>query len=81
MTATIINAIAVILGTCAGLLLKKKISDSFRSIVMTSSGVITLVLGLQMAQSDSDALTLALAVPIQLHVLRHLAPPEHAPLS
>ena len=39
------------------------------------------LLGLQMAQSVSDALTLALAVPIQLHVLRHLAPPEHASLS
>lgn len=62
MTATIINAIAVILGTCAGLLLKKRISDSFRSIVMTSSGVITLVLGLQMAFATPSAVAMLFAL-------------------
>ena len=32
------------------------------------------LLGVQMSQSVSDLLTLAAAVPIQLYVLRHLAP-------
>lgn len=49
MTATIINAIAVLCGTIIGLFLKKNISSSFKNIVMLSSGVVTLVLGLQMA--------------------------------
>ena len=49
MTATIINAIAVLCGTIIGLILKKNISSSFKNIVMLSSGVVTLVLGLQMA--------------------------------
>ncbi len=49
MIATVINALAVLVATVLGLLLKERISPSFRTIVMTSSGVITLVLGLQMA--------------------------------
>ena len=49
MTATIINAIAVLCGTLIVLILKKNISSSFKNIVMLSSGVVTLVLGLQMA--------------------------------
>ena len=49
MTATIINVIAVLCGTIIGLILKKNISSSFKNIVMLSSGVVTLVLGLQMA--------------------------------
>lgn len=49
MTATIINAIAVLCGTIIGLILKKNILSSFKNIVMLSSGVVTLVLGLQMA--------------------------------
>lgn len=49
MTAIIINAIAVLCGTIIGLILKKNISSSFKNIVMLSSGVVTLVLGLQMA--------------------------------
>ena len=36
-------------GTIIGLILKKNISSSFKNIVMLSSGVVTLVLGLQMA--------------------------------
>ena len=49
MTATFINAFAVILGGLLGLLLKKKISSSFKDIVMMAAGVTTLVLGIDMA--------------------------------
>lgn len=56
MTATIINAVAVLVGTAVGLLLKKSISPSFRTIVMTSSGAVTLVLGLQMAFESPSAI-------------------------
>ncbi len=56
MVATIINAFAVILGAFIGLLFKARIKDEFESIVMTSSGLITLVLGLGMASGSPDTL-------------------------
>ena len=56
MIATIINAIAVILGAFLGLFFKSKISDEFKTIVMTSSGLITLALGLDMAFDSPDTL-------------------------
>lgn len=57
MIATIINAIAVILGAFLGLFFKSKISDEFKTIVMTSSGLITLALGLDMAFDSPDTLS------------------------
>ena len=56
MTATFINAFAVILGGLLGLLLKKKISSSFKDIVMMAAGVTTLVLGIDMALEASSAI-------------------------
>lgn len=56
MIATIINAAAVLLGTALGLLLKRRIPDSFKTVVMTSSGAVTLVLGLQMAFETPSAI-------------------------
>ena len=49
MIATLVNALAVLAGTAAGLLLRRSISPSFKTIVVSSSGIVTLVLGLQMA--------------------------------
>ena len=56
MSATFINAAAVILGSLIGLLLGKKISTSFKTVVMTSAGVVTLLLGIQMALETPSAL-------------------------
>ncbi len=56
MIATIINAVAVILGAFAGLLLKKKISDSFKSVVMVAAGVTTLSLGIGMTLDAPSAI-------------------------
>ena len=64
MTATIVNAIAVLLGTALGLLLKKSISPSFRTIVMTSSGAITLILGIQMALTMGSAIAVLFSLLI-----------------
>ena len=55
MSATIINALAVLAGTALGLLFGKRMSPSFRDIVMLSSGVVTLVLGVQMALAVPSA--------------------------
>ena len=57
MIATFINAIAVIIGAFLGLFFKSKIKKDFEEIVMTSSGLITLVLGLGMASGSPDTLS------------------------
>ena len=49
MIATFINALAVILGAFLGLILGKKITESFKTVVMLSAGVTTLVIGIGMA--------------------------------
>lgn len=56
MIATIINASAVIIGAFLGLFFKSRISSEFKTVVMTSSGLITLVLGLDMAFDAPDTL-------------------------
>ena len=56
MIATVINALAVIIGSALGLFFKSKIKSEFKTIVMTSSGLITLALGLGMAFDSPDTL-------------------------
>lgn len=56
MIATVINALAVIIGATLGLFFKSKIKSEFKTIVMTSSGLITLALGLGMAFDSPDTL-------------------------
>lgn len=62
MFVTLINALAVVLGTIVGLLLKKSLPSSFKSIVMTSSGLVTIVLGLSMAGSANSTLGVLFAL-------------------
>ena len=50
MIVTLINALSVVLGTIIGLLVKKSLPSSFKTIVMTSAGLVTVVLGVGMAQ-------------------------------
>lgn len=56
MVDTLVNCFAVIIGTTIGLCVKKRISSSFERVVTESAGVVTLVLGLQMALSDPPIL-------------------------
>jgi uncharacterized membrane protein YqgA involved in biofilm formation len=62
MIATIINCLAVIVGSLLGLLLHKKIRDSFKSIVYAGAGFMALVLGIKMALETSRFVYLALAL-------------------
>ena len=64
MLVTLINAVSVVLGTFLGLLLKKNLPSSFRTIVMTSSGLVTIVLGLGMASSANSTLGVLFALII-----------------
>ena len=56
MIATIINALAVLIGSLVGLLLKGKIHDKYEKTLFTALGIFTLVLGISMVQEPCNAL-------------------------
>lgn len=58
MVATYINCLTVIAGALLGLLLRKHISEGFKEVVSVSAGLVTVVLGVRMALSSSNALAL-----------------------
>jgi Uncharacterized membrane protein, possible Na+ channel or pump len=62
MFATIVNAVAVILGAGFGLIIGSRLSDDFKKVVMTSAGLVTMVLGLQMAMAYENILVLLFAL-------------------
>lgn len=62
MLITIVNAVSVIIGAFIGLLLKKNLPASFKSVVMTSAGLVTVVLGLQMVINTEDILSILFAL-------------------
>jgi uncharacterized membrane protein YqgA involved in biofilm formation len=64
MLATLINAIAIVAGSLLGLLLKKGLSKKYEVAVFSASGVITLVIGMQMAFKTTHILAFALALII-----------------
>lgn len=64
MLAVIINVVAVILGSLIGLLFGRKISEKLKTLVMTSAGLVTLLIGLQMAWKGQRILYLLLAILI-----------------
>jgi uncharacterized membrane protein YqgA involved in biofilm formation len=62
MIATFINCLTVIIGSLLGLVLHKKIQDSFKAIVYAGAGFMALVLGIKMALETSRFVYLALAL-------------------
>jgi len=64
MIATVVNALAVILGSLLGLLLHGKIRDSFKTVVHVGAGLTTIVIGVQMALVGSRIVLLALSLII-----------------
>jgi len=64
MIATIVNALAVLAGSLIGLILHRRIKESFKSVVYAGAGLTTLVIGVQMALSSSRIVFLALALII-----------------
>jgi uncharacterized protein len=62
MLATVINALAVIIGSIIGLLFKKGLSKRFETAIFTAAGVTTIVIGIQMALKTSHILAFALAL-------------------
>lgn len=64
MIATIINALAIVLGSAVGLLFGKKISSSLQAVIMYGAGTITLILGIQMAMEMPSAIVSLFALVI-----------------
>jgi uncharacterized protein len=62
MLATFVNAAAVIAGSLLGLLLRGRLRDAYRTAIQTGAGILTLVVGIQMAMKSSMIVALALAL-------------------
>ncbi len=62
MLATIINAIAVILGTALGLVAKKGLPERAREMTFDATGVISLVIGVSMAVKTEHVLAFAISL-------------------
>lgn len=64
MLAVFVNCGAVILGSVIGLLFSKKFTDELSDMIQTACGIITMVLGLQMAFKYDSIVYLALSLII-----------------
>ena len=64
MLAVFVNCGAIIIGSIIGLLFSKKFTDELSDMIQTACGVITLVIGLQMAFKYQSIVYLALSLII-----------------
>lgn len=64
MIAVYINCIAIIIGTLIGLLVGSRLKDNFKEVVYASSGLITIVIGIQMAMATRSYLILLFSVVV-----------------
>ena len=62
MIAVFINCLAVIVGSVAGLIIGKKLNDDFKTVVFSCSGLITVVMGIQMGLESTNFLALLIAM-------------------
>ena len=62
MLATIINALAVLVGSIIGLILRKGIRERYQKIIFTAAGLTSLTIGIQMALKTSHMLAFAIAL-------------------
>ena len=62
MLAVFINCATVILGSIIGLLVGKHLKDTFKEIVFSCAGLVTLVMGVGMALESSNKLVMLLAL-------------------
>jgi uncharacterized protein len=62
MLGTIVNCIAIIAGSIAGILFSRKITEEISIMLSSAAGVITLILGFQMAFKVQNVIYLALSL-------------------
>ncbi len=64
MIATYVNSLAVIIGSLLGLIIGARLKDGFKEVVFASAGLVTLVIGMQMALTTKSLLVLLFALVI-----------------
>lgn len=64
MIATYINAVAILIGSLLGILIGSRLKEQFREVVFISSGLVTLVIGVQMAMENESLLVLIFSIAI-----------------
>lgn len=64
MIAVFINCATVIVGSILGLLIGKKIKDSFKEVVYSCSGLVTIVMAIDMALDSTNTLVMLVALLI-----------------
>ncbi|TXT50579.1 MAG: hypothetical protein FD137_295 [Spirochaetes bacterium] len=62
MIATIVNALAILIGSFVGLLLRKGIKDKYQKVIYTGAGLASLVIGITMSLKTSHILAFTLAL-------------------
>lgn len=62
MIGVLINCVAVIVGSLIGLLVGKHLKDSFKSLVFSCSGLVTIIMGIDMALGSTNYLGLLLSL-------------------
>ena len=62
MIATFVNCATVIVGSLIGLILHRKINDSFKHVVYVGAGMISLILGIKMGLVTTRIVYMALAL-------------------
>ena len=62
MKGTIINAVAIVVGTGLGVTLKKGIPERFKSTVIQGLSLAVIVIGLQMALQTENVLIVVLSL-------------------
>lgn len=64
MIAAVVNSIAIVIGSIIGLLFAKKFTEELTDMIQTACGVITLVIGFQMAFKYNSIVYMALSLII-----------------
>jgi len=64
MIATIINALAIFIGSLLGLVLGGKISEKYRNVVFDGAGITTVIIGISMGLASQRIIYLALSLII-----------------
>lgn len=62
MLAVLVNCIAIIIGSLIGVVFSKRISDNLSKVVQTGAGVVTAVIGMEMALAYDNIIFLAMAI-------------------
>lgn len=62
MLGTIVNSIAIIVGSLIGIIFSKKISAEISDVISSAAGVITLIIGFQMAFQMQNVIYIAISL-------------------